>query len=321
MGRIAGQGRLGDAAAGQIDDRGFDAVAVAPAVAGSVGGHAGGHHFEVAEIHQLAGGGQAAGLHHAEGGAGSDPLAQQGRFDAGAHQRVDVAQQSVAPQAHQLAAGIGRDPEHRVGGGDVDQLRQQGRLAGGELGEQIVQAGGGSKATEAAAGHRAEQGQQLRRQIAHQGVGSQLEGLAAAGQHEHRALAPTQVHLHPGGIIGVTQPVEALAAHQQVVAGAPQQGVVVEATDQGVVAAAALHSVGAAQADDQIVALLAQQDVGVAINIAADQGVITQTAIEIHHRHGAGGAAAPQQVVAVTAGEHPEEFGQAGEGILQPVAE
>ena len=76
-GRITGQGRLGDITARQINDRGFDAVAVTPAVMSGIRGNFSGKKLEGAEINQLAGHGQAAGFHHAEGGAGTDPLAQQ----------------------------------------------------------------------------------------------------------------------------------------------------------------------------------------------------------------------------------------------------
>ena len=113
--------------------------------------------------------------------------------------------------------------------------------------------------------------------------------------------------------------VKTFATHKQVFTGATEQGVVVEATNQGVAATSTLHPVGTAQTGDAVVALLAQEHIGVAVNITADQGVVTLSSIEVNHGNSTLSQASLKRVVAITAGEHSEELGQAGEGVIEPV--
>ena len=115
--------------------------------------------------------------------------------------------------------------------------------------------------------------------------------------------------------------IKAFSTNQEVFTRAADQGVAVEATNQGVAATATLHPVGTAQTGDAVVALLAQEHIGVAVNITADQGVITLASVEINHRNSRQRAASLQNVVAITTGEDPKEFRQLGEGLCQPVTQ
>ena len=219
-GRVAGQGRLGHRAAGQIEDGGLQAIGIAEAIAAGIGRHGGGDQLEAAEIEQLGGGRQARRLHHAEAGTGRHPLTQQGGFDRLAHVLWHIAQQAGAIQPHQLRIRVGGDPEHRVGGRDVGQFGQQRRFALAEFGQQLPQAGERIEAPVAPAGHRREHLLQRRGQLPQRGGRRQRQGIAAARQQHHRLLAPAEIHLGGADILAVAHGVEAFAADQQVATAA-----------------------------------------------------------------------------------------------------